>query len=83
MRSITKKFVHILLVSPPSSAKTMFLLDIRWLHKQSLFVIGSSTTKAGLQNRLFEVREELEKMNRKDQNSLPHLMETGIILKPK
>ena len=79
----------ILLVGPPGSAKTMFLLEIRRLYKNSIFVIGSSTTKAGLLNQLFEARpkfvlvDELEKMNRNDQNSLLHLMETGIISETK
>ena len=85
----SKNPVHILLVGPPGSAKTMFLLDIRRHYKESLFAIGSSTTKAGLLNRLFEARpkfvliDELEKMNRDDQNSLLHLMETGIISETK
>ena len=85
----SKKPVHILLVGPPGSAKTMFLLDLRRAYKNSIFVIGSSTTKAGLLNQLFEVRpkfvlvDEVEKMNRNDQNSLLHLMETGIIAETK
>lgn len=34
----SKKPVHILLVGPPGTAKTMFLLDINRLFKKSLFV---------------------------------------------
>ena len=85
----SKKPVHILLVGPPGSAKTMFLLDTRRYYKETLFVVGSNTTKSGLLNRLFEARprlvlvDELEKMNRNDQNSLLHLMETGIISETK
>lgn len=85
----SKKPVHILLVGPPASAKTMFLLHISRLFKESLFVVGSNTTKAGLLNCLFEARpkfllvDELEKMNYQDQISLLHLMETGIISETK
>lgn len=85
----SKKPVHILLVGPPASAKTMFLLHISRLFKESLFVVGSNTTKAGLLNSLFEAQpkfllvDELEKMNYQDQISLLHLMETGIIAETK
>lgn len=86
---ISKKPVHILLVGSPGSAKTSFLLNINRIFKSSLLVIGSNTTKAGLINQLFEAKpkfllvDELEKMNRADQISLLHLMETGIISETK
>jgi len=86
---LSKKPVHILLVGPPGSAKTMFLLGISRLFKASVFLVGSNTTKAGLVNRLFYARpkfvliDELEKMNHTDQVSLLHLMETGIISETK
>ena len=85
----SKKPVHILLVGPPGTAKTMFLSDIRHRYKESYFVVGSNTTKAGFLNVLFErspmlvLIDELEKMNRNDQNCLLHLMETGIISETK
>ena len=85
----SEKPVHILLIGPPGSAKTMFLSEIRQYYKESLFVVGSNTTKAGLLNVLFEARpkfvlvDELDKMNCHDQNSLLHLMETGIISETK
>jgi holliday junction DNA helicase RuvB len=81
----SEKPVHILLVGDPGSAKTMFLMEIYRLFKASLLVVGSNTTKAGLLNQLFETRpkfvlvDELERMNKPDQTSLLHLMETGII----
>lgn len=86
---ISIKPVHILLVGSPGSAKTSFLLNINRILKSSLFVIGSNTTKAGLINQLFVAKpkfllvDELEKMNRPDQTSLLHLMETGIIAETK
>jgi len=86
---LSKRPVHLLLVGSPGSAKTMFLTEIIRQHKDSYFVVGSNTTKAGLVNQLFERRpkflliDELEKMNNVDQTSLLHLMETGIISETK
>lgn len=86
---LCKRPVHILLVGSPGSAKTMFLTEIMRHYKASYFVVGNNTTKAGLVNQLFERRpkilliDELEKMNTRDQTSLLHLMETGIISETK
>ncbi len=86
---VSKNPVHILLVGRPGSAKTMFLLEINRLFKESVLVIGSNTTKAGLINQLFDRKpkfvliDELEKMNNSDQNSLLHLMETGLVSETK
>jgi Holliday junction DNA helicase RuvB len=85
----SKRPVHLLLIGPPGSAKTMFLTEIMRHQKASYFVVGSNTTKAGLVNQLFERRprflliDELEKMTITDQTSLLHLMETGIISETK
>jgi len=76
-------------VGSPGSAKTMFLTEIIRQHKDSYFVVGSNTTKAGLVNQLFERRpkflliDELEKMTSTDQTALLNLMETGIISETK
>jgi Holliday junction DNA helicase RuvB len=86
---LSKRPVQLLLVGSPGSAKTMFLTEIMRRHKDSYFVVGSNTTKAGLVNQLFERRpkfmliDELEKMSYTDQTSLLHLMETGIISETK
>jgi holliday junction DNA helicase RuvB len=86
---LSKKPVHVILVGLPGSGKTMFLLETERYCKESIFVVGSNTTKAGLLNRLFESRpkfvliDEIEKMNSNDQNSLLHLMETGLISETK
>ena len=86
---LSRKPVSILLLGKPASAKTMFLTEIMQSFNQSLFVVGSNTTKAGLLNQLFERRprylliDELEKMSIVDQTALLHLMETGIISETK
>jgi len=53
---LSKRPVHLLLVGSPGSAKTMFLTEILKQCKESCFVVGSNTTKAGLVNQLFERR---------------------------
>ncbi len=86
---LSKRPVHLLLVGSLGSAKTMFLTEILKQCKESCFVVGSNTTKAGLVNQLFERRpkflliDELEKMSVTDQTCLLHLMETGIISETK
>ena len=86
---LSKRPVHLLLAGSPGSAKTMFLTEIMRHYKESYFVVGSNTTKAGLVNQLFDRRpkfllmDELEKMSVTDQTSLLHLMETGIISETK
>jgi holliday junction DNA helicase RuvB len=86
---LSKRPIHVLLVGKPGSAKTMFLTQIMGHLKESYFIVGSNTSKAGLVNQLFERRpkfllvDELDKMNNSDQSSLLHLMETGIISETK
>jgi holliday junction DNA helicase RuvB len=86
---LSKRPVHLLLVGSPGSAKTMFLTEIMRHYKESYFVVGSNTTKAGLVNQLFERKpkflliDELEKMSSTDQTALLNLMETGIISETK
>jgi Holliday junction DNA helicase RuvB len=84
------KPVHTLLVSPPGMAKTHILLAIRSMFKnESCFVIGSSSTKKGIIDLLFDKRpqilliDELETMSYDTQESLLNLMETGILSETK
>ena len=80
--------VHILLVGPPASAKTLFMLECMKLER-SYFTIGSHSTKSGMIDYLFEKRprylvvDEIEHMPMKDQTALLSLMETGIIAETK
>jgi Holliday junction DNA helicase RuvB len=80
---------HILLVGPPASAKTMFLMSLLHFLKNAYFVDGGNTTKAGMIQYLFENRpdylliDEIDKSAPKNQSFLLNLMETGIISETK
>ena len=76
--------VHLLLCGPPASGKSLFMSSLTNLER-SYYAVGSSSTKSGIFDYLFECRpryfiiDELEKMNKKDQTSLLNLMESGIL----
>src|SRR5206468_1839261 len=80
--------IHILLVGPPASAKTLFMLGCMKLER-SYFTLGSHSTKSGMIDYLFEKRprhliiDEIEHMPMKDQTALLSLMETGIVSETK
>ncbi|HEX5978604.1 MAG TPA: AAA family ATPase [Nitrososphaeraceae archaeon] len=80
----TERPVHLLLCGPPASAKSLFMRSLTHLER-SYYAVGSSSTKSGIFDYLFEYRpryfiiDELEKMNKKDQTSLLNLMESGIL----
>ncbi len=80
--------VHILLVGPPASAKTLFMLECMKMER-SYFTLGSHSTKSGMIDYLFEKRprfliiDEIEHMPMKDQTALLSLMETGIVAETK
>ena len=82
------KPVHILLVGPPASAKTLFMLECLRLER-SYFTLGSHSTKSGMLDYLFDKRprylivDEIEHMPMKDQTALLSLMETGIVAETK
>ena len=88
MSFASEKPVHILLVGPPASAKTLFMLECMKLER-SYFTLGSHSTKSGMIDYLFEKRpryliiDEIEHMPMKDQTALLSLMETGIIAETK
>lgn len=84
----SEKPVHILLVGPPASAKTLFMLSCMKLER-SYYTLGSHSTKSGMMDYLFQKRprylviDEIEHMPIKDQTALLSLMETGIIVETK
>ena len=77
------------LSGPPASAKTIFLMSFRQRLKDSYFIDGGNTTKAGIIDYLFNHRplyllaDEIDKMSPRDQTFLLNLMETGIITETK
>lgn len=78
--------VHVLLSGPPALAKSLFLWDIeRITGSRAMWVLGSSSSKAGLQERLLAQRpwvlliDELDKMDGKDMATLLSLMEGGRV----
>lgn len=81
--------LHILLVGPPASAKTMFLTSLMRQVKNSYFADGGNSTKAGMIDYVFENRpkylliDELDKMDPKDQAVLLNLVETGMVTETK
>ena len=84
----SEKPVHLLLVGPPASAKTLFMMECMKLER-SYFTLGSHSTKSGMLDYLFDKRprylivDEIEHMPMKDQTALLSLMETGIIAETK
>src|SRR5918997_4197984 len=84
----SEKPVHLLLVGPPASAKTLFMVECMRLER-SYFTLGSHSTKSGMIDYLFDKRprylivDEIEHMPMKDQTALLSLMEAGIISETK
>src|ERR671939_386000 len=84
----TEEPVHILLIGPPASAKTMFIKSMMKLNS-SYFTDGGNSTKAGMLEYIFDNKpkylliDEIDKMSTKDQTFLLNLMETGIVSETK
>jgi len=88
LRSLnSKELVHILLVSPPGQAKTLFLKSILEVYgeKKAFFTVGGNASKSGMIDVLFEMRpkyllvDEIEHLKPEYQTALLSLMETGIV----
>jgi len=79
---------HILLVGPPASAKSMFLLELDRL-PNSHFALGGQTSKAGLADELFSynpkylIIDEMDDMPVREQSVLKSLMESGVVVRRK
>jgi len=80
--------VHILLVGPPATSKSMFLGELARL-PFSRFALGGSIRKGGLEDYLLEFRpryliiDEIDKMDMRDMSVLLSLMESGIVARLK
>jgi len=81
----SKERAHTLLVGPPSSAKSLFMLQTeKFLGSKVYFAEGATTTKAGIQKFISEnqdkeiiILDEIDKMPIKDQEGLLTMMERG------
>src|ERR671931_100554 len=85
----TKDPIHILLIGPSASAKTMFIKSMMMKLNNSYFTDGGNSTKAGMLEYIFDNKpkylliDEIDKMSTKDQTFLLNLMETGIVSETK
>ncbi|MFL6462541.1 MAG: AAA family ATPase, partial [Nitrososphaeraceae archaeon] len=76
---------HTLLIGPPASAKSLFMLQMEKLVRYSAyFTEGASTTKAGIQKYITEnqhkeiiIIDEIDKMQMQHQEGLLTMMERG------
>lgn len=86
---VGKEPVHILLSGPPSSSKTVFLLEMLRGLDDVFFVDGVGTSGAGMIDHLFNNKtkyllvDEIDKMKKNDQATLLNVMETGILSETK
>jgi Holliday junction resolvasome RuvABC ATP-dependent DNA helicase subunit len=87
---VSKESVHAVLVGPPASGKTMFLLSIQQKMEDVFFIDATNASGAGIVDKLFSrpntkiiIVDEQEKMSVKDQNMLLGLLETGKLISTK
>ena len=90
MKSVLcKEPVHILLTGPPSTSKTVFLLDMVNGLDDTYFMDATGASGAGMIDRLFANKtkylliDELDKLKKSDQAVLLNVMETGILSETK
>jgi Holliday junction DNA helicase RuvB len=82
-----EKPVHILFTGVPSSAKTMFLIELSRVG--AVYILGSQASKAGIADILFDLEptlllvDEIDRIGTKDIAILLSLAETGIISQAK
>ena len=86
---ISKEPVNILLTGPPSSSKTIFLLEMIEGLDDVYFMDGAGASAAGMTDYLFNgntkylLIDEIDKMKKNDQVALLNVMETGILSETK
>jgi Holliday junction DNA helicase RuvB len=87
---VSNEPVHCILVGPPASGKTMFLLSIQKSMKDVFFIDATNASGAGIVDKPFAyprtriiLIDELEKMSKRDQNMLLNLLETGMLVSTK
>ena len=86
---VSKEPVHILLTGPPSSSKTIFLIEMLQGLDDAHFVDALGSSAAGVIDHLFKndtkylLIDEIDKMNKSNQSALLNVMETGILSETK
>ena len=81
--------VHIILSGPPSSSKTVFLLEMLEGLDDTYFIDAVGASGAGMMDHLFNgntkylLIDEIDKMKKNDQAALLNVMETGILSETK
>jgi MoxR-like ATPase len=81
--------VHVILDGPPASAKSLFLLQMNSRLENAYYADCTNTTGPGIVKYLFEhdadflFLDEVEKMDKDEQNVLLNVMETGILTSTK
>jgi replication-associated recombination protein RarA len=87
---VSKESMHCVLVGPPASGKTMFLLSIQKSMKDVFFIDATNASGAGIVDKLLAyprtriiLIDEIEKLPKKDQNMLLNLLETGTLVSTK
>ena len=86
---VAKEPVSILLTGPPSSSKTVFLLEMLEGLDDTYFIDAVGASGAGMTEHLFSnntkylLIDEIDKMKKNDQPTLFNVMETGILSETK
>jgi Holliday junction DNA helicase RuvB len=86
---VSKEPVNILLTGPPSSSKTVFLLEMLEGLDDTYFIDAVGASGAGMTDHLFSnntkylLIDEIDKMKKNDQATLLNVMETGILSETK
>jgi replication-associated recombination protein RarA len=87
---LSNESVYCVLVGPPASGKTMFLLSIQKNMKDVFFIDATNASGPGIVDKLFAypqtkiiLVDEIEKMTKRDQNMLLNLLETGMLISTK
>jgi replication-associated recombination protein RarA len=86
---VSNEPISILLTGPPSSSKTVFLLEMLEGLDDAYFIDAVGASGAGMTDHLFSnntkylLIDEIDKMKKNDQATLLNAMETGIISETK
>ena len=87
-KMITSRYTNsVLLTGPPASSKTVLIVELLDHFKgKAYFVDGTTASGMGIIDYLFDhtdlkflLIDEIDKLNKKDQKVLLHVMETGIL----